>query len=86
MNLQAAIARNRHRQARFQKYERILRRLRQRIFDYDDAGKGDKASHLIVRCQTILAPFHEARRRNLQAAKLERTPSAFEPGLNHNHG
>ena len=58
--LKDAIARNRNRQARFKKYEKVLRRLRQRIFDYEDAGKGNKASRLIERCKCILAPYWQA--------------------------
>ena len=34
MLLKDAIKRNQARQARFKKYEKLLRRLRQRIFDY----------------------------------------------------
>jgi len=78
--LQQAIARNRIRQARFKRAEITLRKVRQRVFDYEDAGKGEKASKVIATCQRILAPKWEAERRNRQAEKLERTPSAFEPG------
>lgn len=79
--LKEKIADNRFRHERYGKAERLLRRLRVRIFDYEDAGNGDKASRLMQRCQERLAPFHRARRAALEAARLERTPSAFEPGL-----
>jgi len=80
MTLQEAIKRNQARQARFKKYERVLRRLRQRIFDYEDAGKGEKADRILKRCQTILAPLWEAQRHAAEDRKLQQTPSAFEPG------
>lgn len=80
MSLKDAIARNQRRQARFKKYERILRRVRQRVFDYEDAGKLDKAQNIMRRCQAILAPKWEAERVAAQDRKLQRTPSAFEPG------
>lgn len=58
--LQDAIKRNQKRQARFKKYEQVLRRLRQRVFDYEDAGKGDKAARLIRKCKVILQPMWQA--------------------------
>jgi hypothetical protein len=33
------------------------------------------------KCKQILAPLWEAQHRNRQAARLEATPSAYEPGL-----
>lgn len=33
---------------RFHKYERMLRRIRLRIFDYEDQGKLDKAQRIIA--------------------------------------
>lgn len=50
---------------RHAKYERLLRRLRQRIFDYDDARQ-DQCSRLIARCKAICMPRweHEARMRD----------------------
>jgi hypothetical protein len=82
-SLAEAIAANRYRQARYRKYEGVLRRLRQRIFDYEDRGPETyaKAFYLIERCKEILQPLWEAQYRARQAAQLERTPSAFEPGL-----
>lgn len=40
-------------------YERLLRRLRQRIFDYSDE-KQDQASRLIAKCKQRLQPMWEA--------------------------
>ena len=47
-------------------YERLLRRLRQRIFDYEDQceAKGRKASRLIARCKAKLQPEWERQARN----------------------
>ena len=61
MNLQESIRRNRIRQARYKRAETTLRKIRQRVFDYEDAGKSDKASKVMATCQRILAPFHQAR-------------------------
>jgi hypothetical protein len=62
MNLQAAIERNRQRQARFSKYEKLLRRVRLRIFDYMDMGKEEQATRIIDKCQVIIAPKYQYRR------------------------
>lgn len=82
MLLAEAIERNRIREARYDRAERVLRRIRQRIFDYEDMGPEQyaKARRVMATCQRIAAPRHEARRRAAAASKLERTPSAFEPG------
>lgn len=58
--LQDAIKRNQQRQAKFKKYEGVLRRIRQRVFDYEDAGKGEKAARIIRKCKVILQPFWQA--------------------------
>lgn len=52
------------------RYERILRRLRQRIFDYDDTPKEDQAARLIRRCKAILAPYHERRHHDVMEPRL----------------
>ena len=84
--LAQSIARNRRKHARFQRAERVLRSIRLQIFDIEDAdaaqgtNRAEKARRVMDLCQQILAPFHESRRRTAQAAKLARTPSAFEPG------
>jgi hypothetical protein len=31
-------------------YENLTRKIRQRIFDYDDAGKGEKAGRVLRKC------------------------------------
>lgn len=66
--------------ARFRKAERILRRIRQRIFDYEDMGKLDKAHKVMDYLQNVLAPYWAACRKSAEDRKLQRTPSAFEPG------
>ena len=68
---------------RYQKYERLLRRMRQRIFDYYDQGRGEQASRIIARCQEILAPMWRAERAAAEDARLQRTPSAYELGGTH---
>ena len=59
--LTEAIARNRAREARRNRAERVLRAVRARVFDYEDAGKGDKAQRVILTCKRILEPRWEAR-------------------------
>ena len=80
MMLKDAIARNRRRQARFKRAEIVLGRVRQRIFDYEDAGKLAKAEHVMDTCKRVLAPLWLAQRKAAEDRKLQRTPSAFEPG------
>ena len=88
--MQEAIQRNQKRQARFRKAERLLRAMRQRVFDYEDydaehgTKRSEKCQRIMARCQRILAPLWEQERRNAKARQLEKTPSRFEPGLNHN--
>lgn len=55
-----------HHAERHAKYERILRRLRQRVFGYYDASesKGERCSRLIVRCKAICAAGWESESRN----------------------
>jgi hypothetical protein len=76
--LKDAIARNRFRQSRFKKYEAVLRRLRQRIFDYDDAGKGEKASRLISRCKAICMPLWNAQAETRAKAASDRMMRLWE--------
>jgi hypothetical protein len=82
MNLQQAIARNRRRQARFRRAERVLRRIRQRIFDYEDESpsKLAKANKAMATCQRVLAPLWWAQRKAAEARKLHATPSVYEAG------
>jgi len=49
--MKQAIQRNRQRW----KYRAVLRRLRIRIFDYEDAGKGEKVTKLMRRMEKIIA-------------------------------
>lgn len=69
-----------HRQCR--KYEQVLRRLRQRIFDYEDESsqKYEKARRLMSRCQERCSPQWRREKARREDDKLQRTPSAFEPG------
>jgi hypothetical protein len=82
MTLQAKIEENRRRHARYKKAERLLRKIRQRIFDYEDRGDEvyTKARRIMERCQVILAPLWRAERASAEDRKLQQTPSAFEPG------
>ena len=86
MMMQEAIRRNRVRTARYKRAERTLRQVRLRIFDYEDLGPATyaKAKKVMGTCQHILGPLWRQQRANAQARKLERTPSAFEPGSCHN--
>ena len=42
---------------RFHKYEAMLRRIRLRIFDYEDQGKLDKVQRVIERIKVICGPW-----------------------------
>lgn len=80
MKMEEAIAAKRRKDARYKRAERVLRQVRLRVFDYEDAGKYDKAAKVIATCQRILSPLWQAQRAAAQDRKLQRTPSAFEPG------
>ena len=54
------------------KYERVLRRIRLRIFEYEDAGKLDKAQRVIAKCKTICEPRWEKRAKRIQDQQLHR--------------
>jgi hypothetical protein len=54
--LAEAIDRNRAREARRNRAERVLRAVRLRVFDYQDAGLEEKASKVMDTCKRILAP------------------------------
>ena len=81
-----ALRYNRARAARFSRAERVLWSMRRNIFDYEDADavdggrRAEKARRVMSLCKAILAPLWDQQRRNADARKLERTPSAFEPG------
>jgi hypothetical protein len=82
MSLATAIAVNRFKQHKYHRAERVLRQIRLRIFDYEDEGpeKYAKAKRVMARCQKTLAPLWRAQRAAADDRKLQRTPSAFEPG------
>ena len=67
-SLRQAIRDNR----RFHKYERLLRQIRLRIFDYEDAGRLDKAQQIIDRIKAICGPTWEKRAKRLENKMLER--------------
>ena len=46
---------------RHYKYERILRRIRLNIFEYEDAGKLEKAQRIIAQIKAICGPRWEKR-------------------------
>ena len=57
---------------RFFKYERILRRIRLRIFDYEDMGKLDKVKRIIERIKSICEPVWEKRAKRSENKMLKR--------------
>ena len=58
--LKDAIEKNQAREARRNRAERVLRSVRRQFFDYEDAGKGEKAQRVILTCKRILTPRWEA--------------------------
>jgi hypothetical protein len=66
-SLRRAIRDNR----RFHKYEKTLRRIRLRVFDYQDQGKLVKAQRVIARIKTVCGPMWEKRAKRLQNKMLE---------------
>jgi hypothetical protein len=71
MSLAQAIERNRIRQFRFKRAERIMRQVRLNIFDYEDAGKLAKAHRVIERCKQVLEPLWAQQRKNAENRKLQ---------------
>ena len=57
---------------RFHKYERMLRRIRLCIFDYEDSGKLEKAQRVIQRIKRICGPTWEKRARRQENRMLDR--------------
>ena len=55
---------------RFHKYERLLRRIRLRIFEYEDAGKLEKAQRVIDKIKVICGPTWERRAKRVQEERL----------------
>lgn len=71
MMLQDAIKRNRIRQVRYKRAEKVLRTIRQRVFDYEDMGKLGKAHKVMDTCKRILAPLWELQHRNAENRRLQ---------------
>lgn len=67
-SLRRAIRDNR----RFHKYEAMLRRIRLRIFEYEDQGKLDRVERIIARIKAICGPWWEKRAKRLENKMLER--------------
>jgi hypothetical protein len=57
---------------RFHKYERTLRRIRLRTFDYEDKGQSEKAARIIERIKRICEPWWEKRARRLEGKAMAR--------------
>ena len=71
MTLQQSVELNRKKWARWNKYERVLRRIRLRTFEYEDAGKLDKAHRVIDKCKAILKPCWQARQDTVNAERMQ---------------
>ena len=54
------------------KYERLLRRVRLRTFEYEDAGKLDKAQRVVAKIKAICGPRWEKRAKRRQDEILHR--------------
>lgn len=57
---------------RFHKYERTLRRIRLRVFQYEDEGRSAKAQHIVERIKRICGPMWEKRAKRLENEALAR--------------
>ena len=57
---------------RFHKYEKLLRRIRLRVFDYEDSDKSKKAERVIQRIKAICKPTWEKRARRQANKTLDR--------------
>jgi len=57
---------------RFHNYERMLRRIRLRLFDYEDQGKLAKAHRVIAKIKVICGPMWERRAKRIQEERLSR--------------
>ncbi len=57
---------------RFHKYERLLRQIRLRIFEYEDQGKLEKAHRVIAKIKVICGPMWERRAKRLEEERLSR--------------
>ncbi|MEW4453047.1 hypothetical protein AB1L30_10255 [Bremerella sp. JC817] len=54
------------------KYERMLHRIRLRIFEYEESSKLEKAQRVIAKCKAICGPRWEARQKQIQDRHLHR--------------
>lgn len=57
---------------RFHKYEAMLRRIRKNIFDYEDAGKLEKANRVIAKIKIICEPWWKRRTSRLADRQTQR--------------
>jgi hypothetical protein len=57
---------------RFHKYERMLRQIRLRVFEYEDQGRLEQAQRIIERIKAICGPWWEKRAKRLENEMLER--------------
>ncbi len=67
--IQDAIERNRKREARFNKAERMLRRVRLSMYDRDEANYDVRAGRLIDRIKARLRPRWEQQDRNREVRR-----------------
>jgi hypothetical protein len=57
---------------RFHKYEKVLRHIRLRIFDYEDQGKLEKAHRIIRKIKVICGPTWDKRAKRQEEKMLAR--------------
>jgi hypothetical protein len=57
---------------RFCKYERLLRHIRQRIYEYEDQGKLEKAHRVIDKIKAICNPWWTKRAKRREEKMLNR--------------
>lgn len=67
-NLKSAIVHNQ----RFHKYEKMLRRIRLNIFEYEDQGKLDKAQRIIDKIKAICKPTWNKRAKRIENRMADR--------------
>ena len=65
MSLEQTIKQHR----RCRRYEKIIRQLRLRIFDYEDAGKGEKADRILRKAKKICKPQWDREYRSRETAR-----------------
>lgn len=80
MSLEKKIEENRRKHARYRKYETVLRRVRLKIFDYEDEGpeKLAKAQRVIAKCKAILRPLWEAQAQAREKAASDKMMRTWE--------